>query len=99
MFIPRRFVRRLPFALRGLWMAVAICAVLIGYPVYLEVAGPATIHGSNHGTYPFGSDTLDMVVPNHDQLLAPRVGWPSATVSINGYTVENGSYLRPCWSC
>lgn len=67
--------------------------MLTGYPLYLEVAGPALIHGSNHGSYPFGTDALGMVVPNHSQLLAPSSWVAIGDRFINGYTVENGSYL------
>ena len=90
---PRRFLRRLPYALRGLWIATAICVVLTGYPVYLEVAGPALIHGSNHGSYPFGTDALGMVVPNRDQLLAPSSWAAVGNRFIDSDAVENGSYL------
>ena len=90
---PGRFRRRLPFALRGVWMAAAICAVLIGYPVYLEVAGPGLIHGSNHGPYSYAADALGMVVPNRHQLLAPSAWITTGDRFIHGDTVENGSYL------
>ncbi len=90
---PGRFLARLPFALRGVWMAAAVCALLIGYPVYLEVAGPGLIHGSNHGSFPYAADGLGMVIPDRHQWLAPAAWMAIGDRFIHRDSVENGSYL------
>ena len=77
----------------GLGWAVLVCGVLIAYPVYLELAGPHRFSGSAHGSYPFPSDLLSPVVPDTNQLVAPR-GWVAVGDRfIMGDYFENGGYL------
>ena len=77
----------------GLGWALLVCGALIAYPVFLELAGPDRFAGSAHGTFPFPSDLLSPVVPDANQLVAPRAWAQIGDRFIMGDYFENGGYL------
>lgn len=90
---PRQVIGRLRHAAAALATAGGVCLLVIGYPAWLELAGPDRFTGSAHGSYPFAADLLGLVVPSAHQLVAPA---PMVAVSnrfILGDVTENGSYL------
>lgn len=90
---PRVVVRHLRHAVVTLATAGSVCLLLIGYPVYLELAGPHRFTGSAHGSYPFAADLLGLVVPSVHQLVAPAAMVAVSNRFILGDVTENGSYL------
>jgi hypothetical protein len=90
---PRQFRRRVRHALGGLVWAVPVCGLIIGYPAYLEIAGPGLVVGSAHGSYPFPDDLLSPVVPDANQLFAPSAWVAVGNRFVVGDIVENGGYL------
>ena len=77
----------------GLSWALLVCGALIAYPVYLELTGPDRFVGSAHGTYPFPADLLSPIIPDANQLVAPRAWAQIGDRFIMGDYFENGGYL------
>ncbi len=89
----RRIRSHLRFALVGASWAVGVAAVLLAYPVWFAVAGPAHVHGAVQLVpQAYRADLLGPVVPDANQLFAPTGAARLAAHFANGPT-ENGSYL------
>ncbi|MHB1776854.1 MAG: hypothetical protein ACYCU7_12825 [Acidimicrobiales bacterium] len=90
---PGRLAGHLRHAAAAVATAGAVCLLLVGYPVWLELAGPHRFTGSAHGSYPFAADLLGLVVPSVHQLVAPAQMVAVSNRFILGDVTENGSYL------
>ncbi|MGH9108953.1 MAG: hypothetical protein ACRDY3_05725 [Acidimicrobiales bacterium] len=90
---PRLVLAHLRHTLAAAGVAAAVCALLIGYPVSVQLFGPDRFVGSAHGSYPFAADLLGSVVPTVHQLLAPSGLVTVSNRFILGDITENGSYL------
>lgn len=92
---PRACTRaRLVHAGRGLIAGGLLAAVVLAYPVWFLVAGPARFHGAVQGAgNPYRADLLGPIVPTPGELLAPA-SLKAAGFRFTGATFpENGSYL------
>ncbi|HYB14189.1 MAG TPA: hypothetical protein VEF71_01760 [Streptosporangiaceae bacterium] len=82
------------FAARAIGTASLITAALLGYPLWLLVAGPARISGPAQQTSYYRGNLLAPVVP--DSAMHFRVaGWVRLADTFSGNPSENGSYLGP----
>jgi hypothetical protein len=83
---------RWTFAARAIGTASLITAVLLAYPLWLLVAGPARISGPAQQTSYYRGNLLAPVVPDSSMHL--RVdGWARLADTFSGNPSENGSYL------
>jgi hypothetical protein len=90
----RRVLRaRLGYAVRSLSIAAGVVVVLLAYPVWFMLRGPAHVAGPiQQAPQLYRADLLGPVVPDHLQRLAP--GSLAGTAShFAGNASENGSYL------
>jgi hypothetical protein len=92
---PREISRaRLIYAWKAIWPAAALGGVLLGYPIWFQLAGPLSIHGPVQPiTNPYRADLLGPFIPTSAQRFAPGF----ATSLGNRFTFsdvsETGSYL------
>jgi hypothetical protein len=90
----KSFWKRFPHAAAGIGMALAFSALVLAWPTFYALNGPAHITGSIN---PIPSewnraDLLGAIVPNQDQLIAPaRLTEIGNSFAFN--PPENGSYL------
>ncbi|MGA3351808.1 MAG: hypothetical protein ABSD85_01320 [Acidimicrobiales bacterium] len=93
----RRYINlaRLLHAWRALWPGVLIAVLLLGYPIYFQLAGPLSLHGPAQGGLdgPYRADLLGTVVPTSSVLVAPAAAIRMGDGFISGAVAENGSYL------
>jgi len=83
---------RWTFAARAIGTASLITAALLGYPLWLLVAGPARISGPAQQTSYYRGNLLAPVIP--DSAMHFRVaGWVRLADTFSGNASENGSYL------
>ena len=85
---------RLATAVRGLIPALLIAGVILGYPIYFQLAGPLSIHGPVQTIVnPYRADLLGPVVPTSAQHFAP--GFATSLGDRFTFTdvSEQGSYL------
>ncbi len=83
----------LPHAAIGIGVGGGLAAVLLAYPVWFALAGPASISGPIQLIpQAYRADLLGPIIPTNFQLLAPA---QLVHISSNfaGNPVENGSYL------
>jgi hypothetical protein len=91
---PQIFRERLLHAAAGLGTAVALSVLVLAWPMFYALNGPAHITGSLNPIPAEWNraDLLGAVVPNHDQLIAPaRLANIGNSFALNPQ--ENGSYL------
>jgi hypothetical protein len=83
---------RWTFAARAIGTASLITAALLGYPLWLLLAGPARISGPAQQTSYYRGNLLAPVIP--DSAMHFRVpGWGCLADTFSGNASENGSYL------
>ncbi|MGA2529227.1 MAG: hypothetical protein ABSG36_08725 [Acidimicrobiales bacterium] len=92
---PRAINRvRLRYAWKAVWPAAVLSGVLLGYPVYFQLAGPLSIHSPVQPiTNPYRADLLGPVVPTSAQRFAPGFATNLANRFTFGDVSETGSYL------
>jgi hypothetical protein len=78
---------KLPFVLRTLGLAMAIAALVLAYPLYVQFLGPDRITGGAiHPPDVYLTDALNLIVPTEIQLIAP-----SAAVGVTHHFTGNPS--------
>jgi hypothetical protein len=88
----KRVAANLGDALRGVVLAAVVCAVVLAYPLYLGVAGPAHILSGLGGFGDYTSALVAPLLPSSNMLIAPhRLAVAAARIGGNG--AENGTYL------
>jgi hypothetical protein len=84
---------RLHYAATGAACAVGTSVVLLAYPVWFALRGPASVNGLlQHVPEAYRADLLGLVVPDANQRIAPARAARVAMHFANSPT-ENGSYL------
>jgi hypothetical protein len=89
---PREFVRRIPPALAGYGVAVALLLVLCGYPLWVQFFGPLHQHGSAFTPDFFKNDLSGLVTPSK-LMLFHTAGSAAAAASYQGGVAEYLGYL------
>jgi hypothetical protein len=83
---------RWPSAARAVGVAAGLTAVLLAYPLWLLVAGPARVSGPVQRTSLYRGNLLAPLVP--DSSMRFRVtGWLPLANTFSGGTSENGLYI------
>jgi hypothetical protein len=89
---PRAALRRVGPVAGGLLAAVGSAAVLVGYPLYVQFAGPLTQHGSPFTVSYFTADLTGLVVPSA-RTLVHTGGSAALAAGYRGGPPEYLSYL------
>lgn len=77
---------RAPYVKKALLMTIALVAVLLAYPLYVELFGPERRLGAILNPDVYATDALNLVVPDTLQLIAP-----SAASRLSGQFTGNAS--------
>lgn len=87
-----RVRERWPYVRRALLVAVPLTAVLLAYPVYVQLLGPDRVLGAVHDSGTYSTDLLNLVLPDFLQWLAPE--WAqSAGAHFTGNPSEWNGYI------
>lgn len=85
---PRRIPEKLPYAFRSVALSVAVFALLVAYPLYVQLRGPEVVRRPIHPPG-FLSSNLQNFVQPFSQLINPNIVPPPHT----WYTLEPNAYV------
>ena len=83
---------RWPYVRRVLLVAVAVTAVALAYPLYVQLLGPQRVLGAVHDADLYSTDLLNLVVPDRLQLVAPHAA-QSLSNQFTGNASEWNGYV------
>lgn len=83
---------RFPYVRRAIVVAVTLTAVVLAYPLYVQLLGPDRVLGTIHDPDVYATDALNLVVPDFLQWVAPA-SVQSLSNQFTGNAAEWNGYL------